>query len=159
MRNEHLIGCGMALLTAGALLGACSDQAGSADGVGGELAGGAADGGSTAMTTGGDSQGGGCAELETPCDGECVDLSSDPNNCGQCGTSCSVKHASGSCSASACAIDTCDDGFVDCNGETADGCEAKDEGLPDAPRLLSPPIGQNTGSALTDSARMPELRW
>jgi hypothetical protein len=96
---------------------------------------------------------------ETCCDGVCVDLTSDPDNCGECGSSCSAKHASGTCAEATCVIDSCADGFVDCNGEAADGCEAKDDGLPDAPRLLFPPMGLNTGSALSDAARMPELRW
>jgi hypothetical protein len=70
-----------------------------------------------------------------------------------------VKHGNGTCSLGECAVDACDDGFVDCNGEPADGCEARDDGLPDAPRLLSPAVGQNTGSARSEAARMPELRW
>lgn len=150
----------MALGLAAALLTACGDEAsGPVDGgAGGESAGGASDG-SAGSAAGGDAADCGCAPFEACCDGQCVDLSSDANNCGECGSSCSLKQAESSCSDSACIIASCEDGFVDCNGRAADGCEAEDAGLPSSPRLLSPAIGENTGSALSDAALTPELRW
>jgi hypothetical protein len=163
MRNERWIGCaGVALLAAG-LLGACGDG-GSSDPEGSSADTGGSDGGDAtndggASTAGDGSDDAACARSETYCDGKCIDLSSDADNCGECGAACDAKNAVGSCSDGACVIDDCHDGFVDCNGRTADGCETKDDGLPDAPRLLSPAIGQNTGSALSGAARRPELRW
>ena len=56
-------------------------------------------------------------------------------------------------------IDSCDSGYVDCNGNAVDGCEAIDEGLPGTPRLLAPANGEYTGSFRAGSSRMPLLRW
>ncbi len=48
------------------------------------------------------------------------------DHCGACGAGCSrPAHASGvSCQASACKIFQCDNGFGDCDGQYANGCEA-----------------------------------
>jgi hypothetical protein len=51
-----------------------------------------------------------CAPGETCCDGVCVDLGDDPNNCGACGTACGVCQF--------CNFGVCDDladEFFDCN--------------------------------------------
>ena len=45
-------------------------------------------------------------------------------NCGFCGDTCDLANATGTCSAGACVVETCDAGFDDCNGMDADGCEA-----------------------------------
>jgi len=68
-----------------------------------------------------------CDGLDNNCDGavdESFDLSSDPNNCGACGTPCSVNHiAENSCTGGQC-TGTCDVGFFDCNSnKIIDGCE------------------------------------
>lgn len=61
--------------------------------------------------------------------GECAnDLTKDPKNCGRCGNACSVVHGSARCEAGVCVIDTCDDGWDNCNsgdddGGYSDGCE------------------------------------
>jgi hypothetical protein len=44
-----------------------------------------------------------CVGSETLCDGECVDLSSDDNNCGECGKTCKTGLESGGCVEGACA--------------------------------------------------------
>lgn len=129
------------------------------DGGGGDGGGNNAGAGGANTAGSGDDADCGCSRSQACCEGVCVDLGSDAQNCGQCGAACDAKHGASSCSDGACVIDGCDDGFVDCNGQPADGCEAKDDGLPNPPRLLAPAIGQNTGSALSDSARMPRLRW
>ncbi len=137
---------------------ACGSEGGYSGAQGGSSDGGAAAGGAEAAYGNGNDECE-CARSEVCCDGVCVDLSNDAENCGKCGNTCSAKRGTGACSVGECALEACDDGFVDCNGEPADGCESKDDGLPDAPRLLAPAIGQNTGSAHSDDARMPELRW
>ena len=38
---------------------------------------------------------------------------------------CSIDRGIGACVAGACAIATCDDGFADCDGDIANGCEAE----------------------------------
>jgi hypothetical protein len=149
---------GSALVWVGAAgAAACGSDGGSSGGQGGSSDGGAAAGGADAVGGSGTAECG-CSRSETCCDGVCVDLSTDAANCGECGNTCAPKRGTGACSMGECAVEACDDGFVDCNGEPADGCEAKDDGLPNAPRLLAPPIGQNTDSAHSESARMPELR-
>lgn len=50
--------------------------------------------------------------------GTCNDLSSDPNNCGGCGVTCSSVCVNGMCQMSCGAT-----GYADCNGSESDGCE------------------------------------
>lgn len=53
-----------------------------------------------------------------------VDLNTDPEHCGACGRSCPpVAHAEVRCGSAQCYIRVCDDGFANCNGQVADGCE------------------------------------
>ena len=71
--------------------------------------------------------GGGCGFLAA-CNGACVDLTSDPANCGSCGNACGP--AAPSCVRGACQgnagcdpLETCDDGLDnDCNGVVDNGC-------------------------------------
>jgi hypothetical protein len=61
--------------------------------------------------------------------GQCLcsdDFSSDPANCGGCGSSCPPPDnaSSTACVAGACAIATCSLGFRDCDGKYDNGCEA-----------------------------------
>jgi hypothetical protein len=51
------------------------------------------------------------------------DLASDPNNCGQCGLACSFPRAQATCVAGACAIGTCNAGYVDLDKKPDNGCE------------------------------------
>jgi hypothetical protein len=54
---------------------------------------------------------------------QCVDLTSNLNNCGACGNVCTpVPNALTSCAASMCTF-TCNVQFRDCNGAAFDGCE------------------------------------
>lgn len=69
-----------------------------------------------------------CAQGFDDCDGDpnngCeTDLSSSPTDCGGCGLACEPAHATGVCEEGIC-TPTCKDGFADCNGDPADGCEA-----------------------------------
>ncbi|NMB74434.1 MAG: S8 family serine peptidase [Myxococcales bacterium] len=57
-------------------------------------------------------------------DGCEVDTRSDAQNCGACGTSCALAHAVSACDASACVITRCEADFGNCDGQTANGCEA-----------------------------------
>ncbi len=52
-----------------------------------------------------------------------VDLMSSADDCGACGTVCDLVNAVEACVDGGCAVDTCEDGFGDCNGDPDDGCE------------------------------------
>lgn len=65
----------------------------------------------------------GDACTDTDCDGSCVDLGTDPMNCGACGRSCVVPNAAAICVAGECAPGACDEGFADCDADAGSGCE------------------------------------
>jgi hypothetical protein len=61
------------------------------------------------------------------CDGECVDLMTDQENCGACDSVCDLPHASeecinGQCTLVACEVEAGYD-WDDCDGTVANGCE------------------------------------
>ena len=106
------------------------DEAGSSgDTTGGEptsTSGGPADTTDSSATTGepatGDEPPPDCGPLDL-CGVQCVDLVDDPNNCGKCGISCVIPHATAACAASSCAIGSCDPGWYDCDQDLQTGCE------------------------------------
>ncbi len=71
-----------------------------------------------------------CPPGKTLCGSECFDLRTDLYNCGGCGISCfdsSLMNGGATngvltCSYGACGF-ACREGFGDCNGDSADGCE------------------------------------
>jgi len=67
-----------------------------------------------------------CDGVDNDCDGladEGFDLSADPQNCGQCATSCLRANAVTSCEGGACVVEGCEEGAYDANGVAIDGCE------------------------------------
>ncbi|WP_437546453.1 hypothetical protein WME97_42335 [Sorangium sp. So ce367] len=52
-----------------------------------------------------------------------VNLAADPENCGTCGGLCTVANGTGKCTATGCAIGSCEPGFADCDGRYDNGCE------------------------------------
>ena len=52
-----------------------------------------------------------------------VDLTSDTNNCGDCGKPCKYPNATPKCSNRTCAMGACSADFADCNKLDTDGCE------------------------------------
>lgn len=62
-----------------------------------------------------------CAPPRVTCSGRCVDASTDPANCGSCGTACSG--ATPMCAAGRCAAPACGAGASDCDSNSANGCE------------------------------------
>jgi hypothetical protein len=57
------------------------------------------------------------------CNKQCVDVSSDVSNCGDCGKPCSTAHAASSCANGSCTLGACTPGWGDCNADPKDGCE------------------------------------
>ncbi|MBX5481236.1 MAG: hypothetical protein IRZ16_05210 [Myxococcaceae bacterium] len=57
------------------------------------------------------------------CDGECIDVTADVNNCGACGAVCTADSAEPACIAGSCHVGACHTGFADCDGNAANGCE------------------------------------
>src|SRR5262245_49952415 len=57
------------------------------------------------------------------CNGGCIDVSKDRQNCGSCGKVCSSNHSRADCVDGACVQGACLSGWGDCNGDPADGCE------------------------------------
>jgi MYXO-CTERM domain-containing protein len=67
-----------------------------------------------------------CDLRDNDCDNvvdEDVDFTTDPMNCGTCGTICRFAHAMGECTDSACVLGDCDTGFYDIDGAMGNGCE------------------------------------
>ncbi len=69
---------------------------------------------------------GSCTAGLTRCGGACVDTRTEPTSCGACGRTCVVTNAEASCVEGMCALGTCIGGYLDCDGELANGCEATD---------------------------------
>jgi len=69
-----------------------------------------------------------CATGYQDCNGQAadgceVDTTSDNNNCGGCGSICQLDHANALCKSSVCSIDSCQEGFADCDSQASNGCE------------------------------------
>lgn len=69
-----------------------------------------------------------CDQRDDDCDGrvdEGFDLQRDLAHCGGCGRVCAPAHAAAQCDAGVCRIATCNEGFVDADGQVANGCEVE----------------------------------
>ncbi len=67
-----------------------------------------------------------CDAADDDCDGrvdEGFDLQGDPAHCGACGRVCDLPRAVAGCALGACTVEDCADGFLDADGEPANGCE------------------------------------
>lgn len=67
----------------------------------------------------------GCGMLEQ-CGSECVDTSSDPENCGGCARTCVIPNATAGCAMGDCTIAACDDNYFDVDMNVETGCETHD---------------------------------
>jgi len=65
-----------------------------------------------------------CSAGSTRCGAACVSTMTDLAHCGGCGRACAPAHATAMCAAGACRVASCDAGYVDCDGEAANGCES-----------------------------------
>lgn len=74
-------------------------------------------------------------------------LSNSARHCGRCGNSCELRpNAYNPCVAGTC-VTRCRPGFLDCNGDAADGCETNVVAVPDAERRCP-----SSGDAGVDAA-------
>ena len=65
-----------------------------------------------------------CVTGTTCCGSSCVNLSSDNQNCGVCGNTCTAPNATSTCVNGTCQFVACNPGFADCDGMPSNGCEA-----------------------------------
>jgi len=70
-----------------------------------------------------------CSEGFGDCDGNAdngceADLRTDGQRCGACNTRCDLANATATCAAGRCTVGACSEGFGDCDGNAANGCEA-----------------------------------
>jgi hypothetical protein len=67
-----------------------------------------------------------CDGLDNNGDGrrdEGIDLQTDVANCGRCDNACTFANGTAQCTAGACRLGACAPGFVDADGNAANGCE------------------------------------
>ncbi len=67
-----------------------------------------------------------CNGLDDDCDGQTdeeFDLRSDPAHCGRCNRACRLFRGMAGCTMGTCTLRGCEAGFVDLDGDPANGCE------------------------------------
>jgi len=67
-----------------------------------------------------------CNNLDDDCNGvvdDGFDKQNDPNNCGTCGHVCTTPNGTPGCVNGQCTVAACDEGWSDCDGNPANGCE------------------------------------
>ncbi len=65
-----------------------------------------------------------CAGGATLCGATCVSTATDLAHCGGCSRACAPANATAMCTGGTCRVNRCNTGFVDCDGEASNGCEA-----------------------------------
>ncbi len=71
-----------------------------------------------------------CEAEEVRCGGECVNTAANAEHCGSCDHLCEAgPHEQALCRASACEV-VCQLGYLDCNSDSADGCEQSGDHCP-----------------------------
>ncbi len=69
-----------------------------------------------------------CADGYADCDGNAangceVDVRTDNTHCGACGRPCVIPNGTPGCADGVCRVGMCNEGFADCDGDAANGCE------------------------------------
>ncbi|MCA9542648.1 MAG: hypothetical protein KC620_27315, partial [Myxococcales bacterium] len=75
-----------------------------------------------------------CDQLDNDCNGvvdDPFDLQRDPLHCGACDNVCAFENGRPGCVAGRCALAGCAAGFVDADGDPANGCELRCTPTPD----------------------------
>jgi len=71
-----------------------------------------------------------CSATSRDCDGLAnngceANVTADARNCGECGNTCYVANGTGGCAGGRCVIQSCNQGFNDCDLQYANGCECR----------------------------------
>jgi hypothetical protein len=93
-----------------------------------------------------------CAAGHADCNATVLDgcesnLMIDVQHCGKCTTSCTLPNATATCNSGVCAIQNCNPGFADCDGNPANGCEINTNGDPTHCGLCSTVCNGTNGTA------------
>lgn len=76
---------------------------------------------------------------DTCCGQACHNLQNDPTHCGTCDTECALyPNAQTLCNSGNCEMGACAPGFLDCDGDLSNGCEADSTQLPGGTCVCSP---------------------
>ncbi|WP_156338033.1 hypothetical protein [Chondromyces crocatus] len=110
----HANGCEIQTSTNASNCGACGNTCATANG--------------TPACVNSSCQVGSCNSGFGNCDGNAANgcetnLQNNIGNCGACGNTCSTANGTPTCAGGSCAIGTCNSGFGNCDGNTANGCE------------------------------------
>lgn len=89
---------------------------------------------------------------QEPQDGCETNILSTVEDCGSCGASCELDHATPACDAGICKVSKCDVGFEDCDGDASNGCEA-DLSSPATCGDCKTKCSSNGGAASCEGAR------
>ncbi len=72
-----------------------------------------------------------CNQGKQLCAGACVDFKTDIAHCGNCETACPLPpNGSAVCSAGTCGLGLCASGYLDCDGNSGNGCETSTQSDP-----------------------------
>ncbi len=93
-----------------------------------------------------------CPEGQTVCGGACVQTSTSASHCGGCGRACRPSHASGRCAVGVCVIGACDEGWGNCDGDAANGCETALNSESNCGRCNNACVGANAQMSCTSAA-------
>jgi hypothetical protein len=70
-----------------------------------------------------------CKEWEKDCKGECVDLLTNFDHCGDCNKSCALDGTVTQCVNGNCVFISCESRYINDNGDFSDGCEKNCQGV------------------------------
>jgi hypothetical protein len=113
-------------------LAGCGGRATTGSSSGGAAGTGGSGGAIYDAVAGGASGGGGCGPGLKACGGDCVATDDPAHGCGAAScAACDVPNATATCQNDGCALQSCNPGFEDCDGDPANGCEIDVDSDPD----------------------------